>query len=139
MIISKRAIVLLGIGSIFFFALLNRIHIIQKSDSVNANVQVSERQYGMAYFVSFVYKGIQYDYRVEDTAAIENKTTCKLLIINENPEQFIIFNFLGFWFIALMIAVIITLAWLLYVQVFFEKVVSFKFLGWKRKNKEIDE
>jgi len=139
MVISKRAIVLLGIGSIFFFALLNRIHIIQKSDIVSANVQISERQYGTAYFVSFAYKGTEYNYPVEDAAAIENKTTCKLLIINGNPEKFVIFNFLGFWFVALSIAVILTLAWLLYVQVFFEKVISFKFLGWKRKKKEIDE
>ena len=139
MIISKRTIVLLGIGCIFFFALLNRIHIIQKSDKVNAFLQeivyISHTQYD----VSFIYKGVAYKYNVEYTPSLKNKTTCKLLIINGNPEQFVVFNFMGFWFVALVISCIVVLVWLLYVQVFFEKVVSFKFLGWKRKKKEIDE
>ena len=111
----------------------------RKSEMVNAYVQEMAGDPYMQYFVSFIYKETAYKYSVESKVSLKDKTSVRLLITNKNPEHFMVFNFMGFWFIALVIACLAVLAWLLYVQVFFEKVVSFKLMIGKEKKNETDE
>ena len=138
MIISKRAIVLGGIVCIFFFAFLNRIHVIQKSEMVGAYAH-SLYNDDTQYVITYVYKGDLYKKVVENNISLENDTQYRLLIREENPERFAVFNFMGFWFVALIVSCVATMVWLLFAQVFFEKVVNFKFSFGKEKKDEIED
>ena len=139
MIISKRVVVLLGIVCIFLFAFLNRIRVIQKSDVVNVYAQRLSEDKEVQYSLSYTYKGASYKYIVDNDIFLKNKTTYRLLIVNKNPEDFVVFNFMGFWFVTLLVSCVLTSAWLLIMQAFYDNVVSFKLLFGKEKKEEIED
>ena len=132
MIISKRTVVLSGIVCIFIFAFLNRMHVFQQSEMVNA--YYTEDKY--THTLYYTYKGVSYKSLMENTAFLENNSACKLLIINENPKKIVVFNFMGFWFVALAVSCVVVLAWLLFAQVFFEKIDYFTLSFGKRKKND---
>jgi len=139
MIISKRAVIFGGIACIFFFALLNRIQVIQKSERVSAYAESVLKDDNTQHFLSYIYKGKSYKRIGDGNIFLKDKTEYTLLIINENLEDFLVFNFMGFWFVAVLASCIITSAWLLFAQVFFEKVVNFKLSFGKEKTDEIKD
>ena len=139
MILSKRMVVLLGIVCVFFFASLNRINLILKSEFVSAYAESSWKDDDTQYILSYTYKGKLYREEIENNINLKNNTTYLLLICNENPEDFAVFNFLGFWFVALMVASVISSGWLLFAQTFFEKVAHFKLSFRKEKKDETEE
>jgi len=135
MIISKKVIVLGGILCIFIFALLNRVNVIQKSEKTDAYAQRIWENDDTQYYLFYTYRGIPYTYVMENDVSLKNHTTYTLLIKNGNPEDFLVYNFIGFWFIALLIACVIVSGWVLFSQVFFDNIVRFKFSFFLRKGK----
>ena len=132
MIISKKVVVLFGIGCLFFLAFLNRVSVLQKTEMINAYAERLLENEGSPYLLSFIYKEKPYRYVIENDVYLKNKSACRLLIKNENPANFIVFNFMNFWLVALMVFGSFVLLWLLFVQVFFANVIHFKFYFWKK-------
>ena len=136
MIISKKVVVFFGIGCLFFLAFLNRVSVIQKSEMVNAYAEQLLENTDAPYLLSFTYKEKPYRYVMENDVYLKNKSTCRLLIKHGNPADFIVFNFVGFWLVALMVACSFVLLWLLFVQVFFANIIHFEFYFWKKTKKQ---
>ena len=133
MIFSKKTILVAGVVCIGIFAFLNRIQLIVKSEVVVAQ---AEEYYGY-YNLYYTYKGVSYKYWVEEKdVLLEDNTTYKLLIKNENPNDFTVLNFWGFYFLPLVLVFIISSAWLLLAQIFFEKIDNFKLSFGKEKEDE---
>jgi hypothetical protein len=122
--IPKKYIVILGIIIIWLFALLNRIHVYNISETTSARAYKSIL---LGKFVLvFKYKGITYEKLFEKDHSLEDSRYYKLLIKRGNPNNFILFTFWGFLFDAMIVSGFITLVWLIFVQVFFEDIESFQ-------------
>jgi len=137
--LSKRAVVLLGTGCIFFFAFLNRINLIQKSEVVTAYAQRLLDDDDYQYVLSYNYNKKLYREEIENNINLKNETIYLLLIRKGNPADFLVFNFMGFWFVALVVAGVVSSLWLIVAHTFFEKVSHFKFLIGKEKKDELEE
>jgi hypothetical protein len=137
MIFSKKTIIIAGVGCIFFFAFLNRIQLILKSEIVVAQAEKCGIDNDHRHFyLYYTYKNIPYKRFMENDISLKDNTTYKLLIKNENPNNFVVWNFWGFYFLPLLLAFIASLAWLSFSPIFFEKIDSFKLSF--RKEKEIE-
>jgi len=126
MILSKKVVIVFGVGCIFFLAFLNRLNVIQKSEKVNACAQRVFEHDDTQYYLSFTYNGTPHYHIIENTISLKNNTTYKLLIKNGNPNDFLVYNFMGFWFIALLISCVVVSGWVIFSQVLFDNIVNFK-------------
>ena len=137
MILSKRTVILLGVACIFFFAFLNRINLMQKSEVVAAYAQQIYEDDETQYFLSYIYKEKFYRKIIDNDIHLKDETTYPLLIVKRNPANFVVFNFWGFVFTALLVACLVSSGWLVFAHAFFEKVAHFKFS--LKKEHEIEE
>jgi hypothetical protein len=132
MTLSKKKIVLAGIALIWLFAALNRLQVYRDSEIIPARAHQLSMQ-GASFGLTFTYKGVQYKKEIEENPFLTDNKEYQLLIQHADPAEFIVFTFWGFIGKAMTISFYLTLVWMLFVQIFFTNIKTFKLTLWKRK------
>ena len=137
MIVSRKAVVWSGIAIVILFAIVNRVEAYRHSDVVWADVKrVFSEKNDYMYCLSFEYQEKSYiDYH-PFSSAVDTTKKMKLLIPDNNPGEVILFTFFDFFFAAIVMCILISGLWIMYLESFFPKNKIFYFFTKKEESDE---
>ena len=140
MIVSRKAVAWIGIIIIVLFAIINRVRLYMNSEFVEGTVTtlfipkgISSEEDKYLHEVIFEYKNNPYKYNVQFFSTPDNGERINVMIPNEKPESFVLFDFSHFILIAIVLIFVISLVWIIFLQSFFPKQQEFYFF--KQKNR----
>ena len=133
MIVSRNTVIWSGVVAVILFAIINRVRLYVNSEIVLGKIERNFEKQGK-YFLMFQYDGNTYIRDFYSQRERDEALPIKVLIPFQSPNDYVIFEFLHFVFIALLLIVFMSGGWILFLQSFYPNRERFFLFNTKKKN-----